>query len=144
MEGMMKYKALKEISLISIAQAGPKGCDEFNREFMNLARSKAVNFEAACYRKIGTELVRENALVEWAESNPKRIEWLIDNGFIERVEDEVRCIFCGNGCVMRDNSKNYWVACCNYYCGCLGPERPTKQEAIDAFLHPKFLPKGCE
>ena len=94
----MKYRVLKEISLLTIAQAGPKGCIEFSVEYVKLTL-KMRHHDS----ELGTWVIIPNhdheshthfkSFIKWAEEDPRRITWLIEKGFIEKVEPDQRpCI----------------------------------------------------
>jgi hypothetical protein len=85
-EETMRYKVIKTISLLAIAQAGPINCPDFTAHFNSLVSEIKTrgNFVIGSGE---TWLSSDIWLLEWAEKDPKRIEWLIDKGFIERVEE---------------------------------------------------------
>ena len=84
----MKYRVLKEISLLTIAQAGPKGCKEFSTEWKLLIEAMGQMgwvVDWSIYSPVtDAPLIRD--FISWAEVFPKRIAWLIEKGFIEKVE----------------------------------------------------------
>ena len=132
----MKYRILKEISLLNIAQAGPVGCREFVDEWVNLSRRMRHHDS-----DLGTWVCISNhdhenkypfkTLVIWAEEYPKRIQWLIDKGFIERVEPALAaCPFHNSNdlLVIDEDDDGYFVRC--KFCFARGPHTPCKKEAI--------------
>ena len=68
-------------------------------------------------------------LLEWAEKDPKRIKWLIDKGFLEKVEELKPCPFCKNGgnVEMVDDTTGYYVFC--NFCATHGPREGMKEDA---------------
>ena len=134
----MKYRVLKNISLLSIAQAGPKDCFEFESAFdsLTLHMRERLTFELLWFRNDDKTKESKNRyeFFNWAEENPKRIQWLIDKGFIERVEELKPCPFCGSSNIVADGQtslKDSYVSCNE--CDADGPMRERKQEAIDAW-----------
>ena len=131
----MKYRILKEISLLTIAQAGPKGCDEFTREYKSLIYMLA-KIDFAGMRYIKDDDISSTHLMRWLEKEPKRIEWLIFEGFIERVEPELKpCPFCEHEDVYvkyRPEDRRYYVYCnfC-HFCLSRGPIDGIKTDAIN-------------
>ena len=126
----MKYRILKEISLLTIAQAGPKGCDEFTREYKSLIYMLA-KIDFAGMRYIKDDDISSTHLMRWLEKEPKRIEWLIDKGFIERVEPELKpCPFHkgDNLLVIDAEDGGFFVRC--KFCYARGPSRVYKEYAI--------------
>ena len=90
-EDTMKYRVLKEISLLTLAQAGPKGCGEFDGQYFSLLsianRQKAATFELSLIANNDEPICNPRKwFLEWAEDYPTRIAWLIEQGFIERVD----------------------------------------------------------
>ena len=132
----MKYRVLKNISLLSIAQAGPKDCAEFRTEYISLV-THLINRHwngAGVLQKGETRTSGFCDVVDWAEKNDMRIQWLIDKGFIERVEELKPCPFCGSSNIVADGQtslKDSYVSCNE--CDADGPMRERKQEAIDAW-----------
>ena len=132
----MKYRILKDISLLTIAQAGPVGCREFVGEWVNLSRRMRHHDS-----DLGTWVCISNhdhenkypfkTLVIWAEEYHKRIDWLIDKGFIERVEPALAaCPFhkSVNALVVDEDDKGFYVRCGR--CGARGPHTPSKRYSI--------------
>jgi len=74
MEGKAKYKVLKTITPDTIWQAGPKDCAEFQREFI---RFLTWWLESDLPRDIQSIL----------EAEPKWRDYVLEHGFIERVEE---------------------------------------------------------
>ena len=141
---MQEYKVLKEISLLTLAQAGPKGCREFSVEYIKLTL-KMRHHDS----EFGTWVIIPNhdhesrthfkSFIKWAEEDPKRIDWLIKQGFVEKVEPELiplLCPFCGHRgmnkpVIQSETYKFYHVSCS--HCHARGPVSHTKHEAIKAW-----------
>ena len=126
----MKYRILKDISLLTIAQAGPKGCDEFTREYKSLIYMLA-KIDFAGMRYIKDDDISSTHLMRWLEEKPKRIQWLIDKGFIERVEPALAaCPFHKgvNILVVDEDDRGFYVSCGR--CGARGPHTPSKRYSI--------------
>ena len=86
-EGTMKYKVLKEISLLTLAQAGPKGCGEFRGEWHSLAihmSKKGYTHEWTIPAGCTDGAVDD--LIQWINDKPMRGKFGIEKGFIEKVD----------------------------------------------------------
>ena len=130
----MKYRVLKNISLLSIAQAGPKDCFEFESAFdsLTLHMRERLTFELSLVRNDDKTKESKNRyeFFNWAEKDPKRIQWLIDKGFIERVEELKPCPFCPKGVrVAVFEAEGGWYVRCDY-CHARGPYEGRRQGAI--------------
>lgn len=82
----MKYKVIKMITLQAIYEAREIGCDGFVEEFNHFLRW--------CFSKWGLTMgffgtVDFNAVEFEFENHPKWKSFLLENGFIEKVEDEM-------------------------------------------------------
>ena len=135
-EGTMKYKVLKEISLLTLAQAGPKGCGEFRGEWHSLAihmSKKGYTHEWTIPAGCTDGAVDD--LIQWINDKPMRGKFGIEKGFIEKVEpDERPCIWCGGKCIMKFSGSKYYVRCTQFCeCNASGPRRATPQEAREAW-----------
>ena len=83
----MKYKVLKEISLLTLAQAGPKGCGEFRGEWHSLAihmSKKGYTHEWTIPAGCTDGAVDD--LIQWINDKPMRGKFGIEKGFIEKVD----------------------------------------------------------
>ena len=131
----MKYKILKDISLLTIAQAGPKNCDEFAGEYAGLVHAMSFAEKIGVSYSAGTKFNETRQwFLSWAEASPKRIKWLIDNGFVERVEDELRPCpfhFGNNLLVVDEDDDGFYIRC--KFCSARGPHSSDKKWAIDAW-----------
>jgi len=129
----MKYRRLKDISLLSIAQAGPKDCPEFNEEYRLLVYYMQDHKLAGMSYSKGDEM---GCLLRWLEKRPKHMQWFIDNGFIKKVQEPLKlCPFCGGRCSLSTWNGVYYCVECNV-CGVnnrvvIG--HGTKQEAAEAW-----------
>jgi Lar family restriction alleviation protein len=135
--GTMKYKVLKDISLLTIAQAGPSNCQEFEKEFYKMAQyMDKVDLKLATTYFSGEEqFTGENKLFTWLTKSIYRTEWLIDKGFIERVEDELKpCPFCGSTNLALGTFWTSHRVVCNS-CNASGPHKETKRDAKDAWKY---------
>lgn len=133
-EGKMRYKVEKEISLLTIAQAGPKGCDEFAREFFALDSYLGHHSVSGVKYYQSEPDFKRTVLYSWAEQQPKRIDWLIEKGFLSRVEELKPCPFCGSKklevCYTVDYEER--LVSCND-CDADGPMCSTREMAIEAW-----------
>ena len=132
-EEQMNYRVLKDISLLSIAQAGPKDCAEFRTEYISLV-THLINRHwngAGVLQKGETRTSGFCDVVDWAEKNDMRIQWLIDKGFIERVDELKPCPFCPKGRrVAIFETEGGWYVRCDY-CHARGPYEGRRQDAIE-------------
>ena len=128
----MKYRILKEISLLTIAQAGPKDCEEFRGEYASLVMEMSLANKIGIFYSPGTKFNETRQwFLNWAEGIPNRINWLIDKGFIERVEPELKpCPFHpgNNLLVVDEDDTGFFIRC--KYCSARGPHTPSKRYSI--------------
>ena len=127
----MKYRILKDISLLTIAQAGPKNCDEFTGEY-GLLVCMLQKIDFAGMRYVKDDDINSTHLMRWLEEKPKRIQWLIDKGFIEEIVEEIRCIWCKGSCTISANNRgDFWVSCDkSTTCAASGPVAKTHAGAV--------------
>ena len=136
---MNKYRILKEISLLTIAQAGPKDCEEFRGEYASLVMEMSLANKIGISYSPGTKFNETRQwFLNWAEGIPNRINWLIDKGFIERVEPELKpCPFhLAKGKNYKTISLVEWDY--GYYARCTicfarGPRMGNKKHAIEGW-----------
>ena len=130
----MEYRILKEISLLTLAQAGPKGCCEFMDEYHDLVARMSTSGFAVFSLKTGKESTPGlNIFIRWIKEKTKRIQWLIDKGFIEKVDPEMLpCPFCGGKVEVVNWDGDYWTECSGHPCPSRSHYR-TKADATDAW-----------
>lgn len=112
----MNYKVLKDISLLTIAQAGPKDCEEFKTHISSMMNYLAHNSDywndaivTICPGEEKANWFRK--IIEWAERKPVRINWLIEKGFIEKVEELKPCPFCASDVRLVSFEGEFWLEC---------------------------------
>ena len=135
-EDTVKYRVLKEISLLTLAQAGPKGCKEFLCAWEDLQDYMVRNGRKTGWfinKGDGKEESNFVLLIKWAEEDPKRIAWLIEKGFIEREEPELRaCPFhSGDRQVFTEYNSGFYVKC--NFCEARGPLCEKQEDAISGW-----------
>jgi len=136
-EDTVKYRVLKEISLLTIAQAGPKGCKEFSTEWKLLIEAMGQMgwvVDWSIYSPVtDAPLIRD--FISWAEVFPRRIAWLIEKGFIEKVEPELKpCPFHQGDkslVVVDEDRDGFYIRC--KFCYARGPNTPMKTDAINGW-----------
>ena len=133
----MKYKILKEISLLTIAQAGPKGCKEFQAQYISLSlKMRHHDFP------VGTWIIIPNhdhetkyafkSFIKWAEDDPRRMEWLVNKGFLRGVEELKPCPFCGGEATIIDFSNSgYHDFCIECKNRCERKHFRTREQSVE-------------
>ena len=108
-EEPMKYRVLKEISPTTLGNHSTS-CGDFWREFYSLMGV----FDGGWFRACPSVDIHPvfDRIIKWAEEDPKRIAWLIEKGFIEKVEPELKpCPFCGCGAEEQDGWSGLYIQC---------------------------------
>ena len=135
-EDTVEYRVLKEISPTTLGNHSTS-CGDFWREFYSLMGV----FDGGWFRACPSVDIHPvfDQIIKWAEEDPKRIDWLIKQGFVEKVEPELiplLCPFCGHRgmnkpVIQSETYKFYYVSCS--HCHARGPVSHTKHEAIKAW-----------
>ena len=109
------YRQLKDITVkaLILAHASDNDIHELskgNRPLDDISLSEAIDYASSCNEKL---------------------QWLVDQGFVEVVEEALKpCPFCGGEAEMESHNE-YWAVCND----CEGSTDMylTKQEAIEAW-----------
>ncbi|MBA7559111.1 hypothetical protein ES708_00724 [subsurface metagenome] len=126
------WRLLREITVKALILAGARDVDV---EYFIYPPSASLgcivpgSIVSMPYELKLTTQIQFDRVIDYASHCPEKLQWLVDKGFIEKVEESLKpCPFCGGVAKIRA-ARSIWVRCPN--CGAGQNVSQTKQKTVE-------------